>query len=341
MIRPSSPLTMLLSRHTRRRQFIALLGGAAAWPLAAWAQQPTMSVVGYLSSGSANGFATRLAAFRQGLQETGYSEGHSVAIEYRWAEGHNDRLPTLAAELVRRSVSVIAAIGGPAPALAAKSATAIIPIVFEMGADPVASGLVASLNRPDGNITGATSLNEEVGPKRLEILREFVVKAKTIALLVNPTNPNAEVVTRKLQAAARTLGVELHVLHASSEDDFDVVFAKMIQLRIGGHVSSNDPFFVSRSEQLVDLSLRHALPAIFQSREFAAAGGLVSYGGSVTEAHRQAGIYAGRIIKGEKPADLPVQQVTKTELVINLKTAKALGLDVPPTLLARADEVIE
>jgi putative ABC transport system substrate-binding protein len=300
-----------------------------------------MSVVGYLSSGSANGFATRLAAFRQGLQETGYSEGHSVAIEYRWAEGHNDRLPTLAAELVRRSVSVIAAIGGPAPALAAKSATAIIPIVFEMGADPVASGLVASLNRPDGNITGATSLNEEVGPKRLEILREFVVKAKTIALLVNPTNPNAEVVTRKLQAAARTLGVELHVLHASSEDDFDVVFAKMIQLRIGGHVSSNDPFFVSRSEQLVDLSLRHALPAIFQSREFAAAGGLVSYGGSVTEAHRQAGIYAGRIIKGEKPADLPVQQVTKTELVINLKTAKALGLDVPPTLLARADEVIE
>src|SRR5262245_42515570 len=207
-----------------------------------------------------------------------------------------------------------------------------------MGADPVASGLVASLNRPDGNITGATSLNEEVGPKRLEILRELVAKAKTV---VNPTNPNAEVVTRKLQAAARTLGVELHVLHASSEDDFDVVFAKMIQLRIGGLVSSNDPFFVSRSEQLVDLSLRHALPAIFQSREFAAAGGLVSYGGSVTEAHRQAGIYAGRIIKGEKPVDLPVQQVTKTELVINLKTAKALGLDVPPTLLARADEVIE
>ena len=207
-----------------------------------------------------------------------------------------------------------------------------------MGADPVASGLVASLNRPDGNITGATSLNEEVGPKRLEILRELVAKAKTV---VNPTNPNAEVVTRKLQAAARTLGVELHVLHASSEDDFDVVFAKMIQLRIGGLVSSNDPFFVSRSEQLVDLSLRHALPAIFQSREFAAAGGLVSYGGSVTEAHRQAGIYAGRIIKGEKPVDLPVQQVTKTELVINLKTAKALGLEVPPTLLARADEVVE
>jgi putative ABC transport system substrate-binding protein len=326
----------------RRREFITLLGGAAAvWPIAARAQQPAMPVIGYLSSGSANGFATRLAAFRQGLQETGYSEGHSVAIEYRWAEGHNDRLPALAAELVRRSVSVIAAIGGPAPALAAKSATAIIPIVFEMGADPVASGLVASLNRPDGNITGATSLNEEVGPKRLEILREFVVKAKTVALLVNPTNPNAEVVTRKLHAAARTLGVELHVLHASSEDDFDVVFAKMIQLRIGGLVSSNDPFFVSRSEQLVDLSLRHALPAIFQSREFAAAGGLVSYGGSVTEAHRHAGIYAGRIIKGEKPVDLPVQQGTKTELVINLKTAKALGLDVPPMLLARADEVIE
>ncbi len=330
-----------MSATMRRREFITLVGYAAvAWPLGAQAQ-PAMPVIGYLSSGSAKGFATRLVAFRQGLQETGYREGQSVAIEYRWAEGQNDRLPVLAADLVRRSVSVIAAIGGPTPALAAKSATARIPIVFEMGADPVASGLVASLSRPDGNITGATSLNEEVGPKRLEILRELVPTAKVVALLVNPTNPNAETVTRNLQVAARTLGLELHVLHASSERDFDIVFATLVQLRAGGLVVSNDPFFVSRSEQLVDLTLRHAFASIFKSREFAAAGGLMSYGGSVAEAHRQAGIYAGRIIKGEKPADLPVQQVTKTELVINLKTAKALRLEVPPTLLARTDEVIE
>ena len=326
----------------KRRAFITLLGGAAAgWPFTVAAQQAAMPVIGYLSSGSPKGFATRLAAFRQGLEETGYHEGESVAIEYRWAEGQNDRLPALAADLARRSVSVIAAIGGPAPALAAKSATARIPIVFEMGADPVASGLVGSLSRPDANITGATSLNEEVGPKRLEILRELVPTAKIVALLVNPSNPNAETVTRELQAAARTLGLELHVLHASSERDFDIVFARLVQLRAVGLVVSNDPFFVSGSEQLVDLTLRHAFAAIFQSREFAAAGGLMSYGGSVAEAHRQAGIYAGRIIKGEKPADLPVQQVTKTELAINLKTAKALGIDVPATLLARADEVIE
>ena len=244
-------------------------------------------------------------------------------------------------DLARRSVSVIAAIGGPAPALAAKSATARIPIVFEMGADPVASGLVGSLSRPDANITGATSLNEEVGPKRLEILPELAPTAKIVALLVNPTNPNAATVTRELQAAARTLGLELHVLHASSERDFDIVFARVVQLRAVGLVVSNDPFFVSRSEQLVDLTLRHAFAAIFQSREFAAAGGLMSYGGSVAEAHRQAGIYAGRIIKGAKPADLPVQAPTRYQLVINLKTAKALGLEVPATLLARADEVIE
>ena len=326
----------------KRREFITLLGGAAAgWPLTVGAQQAAMPVIGYLSSGSPKGFATRLAAFRQGLEETGYREGQNVAIEYRWAEGQNERLAASAADLARRSVSVIAAIGGPAPALAAKSATTRIPIVFEMGADPVASGLVASLSRPDGNVTGTTSLNEEVGPKRLEILHELVPTAKIVALLVNPTNPNAETVTRKLQAAARTLDLELHVLHASSEHDFDIVFARLAQLGAGGLVVSNDPFFVSRSEKLADLTLRHAFAAIFQSREFAAAGGLMSYGGSVTEAHRQAGIYAGRIVKGETPANLPVQQVTKTELAINLKTARTLGLNIPPTLLTRADEVIE
>jgi len=325
----------------RRREFITLLGGAAAWPLPLSAQQPAMPVVGFLNSASARGYAYAAAAFRQGLNEAGYVEGRNVAIEYRWAEDQYDRLPALAADLVRRSVSVIAAIGGPTPALAAKSATARIPIVFEMGADPVASGLVASLSRPDGNITGATSLNEEVGPKRLEILRELVPTAKVVALLVNPTNPNAETVTRNLQVAARTLGLELHVLHASSERDFDIVFATLVQLRAGGLVVSNDPFFVSRSEQLVDLTLRHAFASIFQSREFASAGGLMSYGGSVAESHRKAGIYTGRILKGEKPADLPVQQASKVELIINLKTAKALGLTVPLSLLGRADEVIE
>jgi putative tryptophan/tyrosine transport system substrate-binding protein len=324
-----------------RRMFVTFVGGAAIWPLAARAQQISVPVIGYLSSGSPKGFGTRLTAFRQGLHQTGYREGQSVAIEYRWAEGRNDRLPELAADLARRSVSVIAAIGGPAPALAAKSATASIPIVFEMGADPVALGLVASLSRPVGNITGTTSLNEEVGPKRLEVLRELLPRAKSIALLVNPANPNAETATRKLQDAARDLRFEMHLLNASSERDFDIVFASLLQLRVGGLVVSNDPFFVGRSEQLVELTLRHSVAAIFQSRDFATAGGLMSYGGSIAEAHRQAGIYVGRIITGEKPADLPVQQVTKTELVINVKTARALGLDVPPTLLARADEVIE
>jgi len=327
----------------RRRDFIVSIGGATAvlLPLAVRGQQRPLPMIGYLSSGSAKGFATRLAAFRQGLQETGYREGQSVAIEYRWAEGQNDRLPALAADLVRRSVSVIAAIGGPTPALAAKSATARIPIVFEMGVDPVASGLVASLSRPDGNITGATSLNVELGPKRLEFLRELVPAAKVFALLVNPTNPSAETVTRDLQATARTLGLELHVLHASSERDFDIVFATLGQLRAGGLVVSADPFFVGRSEQLIDLTLRHASAAIFQSRDFVAAGGLMSYGGSVAESHRQAGIYTGRILKGEKPVDLPVQQVTKFELVINLKTARTLGLEIPPKILALADEVVE
>src|SRR5712692_6607259 len=326
----------------RRRDCIVSIGGATAvlLPLAVRGQQRPMPVIGYLSSGSAKGFATRLAAFRQGLQETGYREGQSVAIEYRWAEEQNDRLPQLATELVRAGVTVIAAFG-PNAALAAKKITATIPIVFEMGVDPVASGLVASLSRPDGNITGATSLNVELGPKRLEFLRELVPTAKVVALLVNPTNPSAETVTRDLQATARTLGLELHVLHASSERDFDIAFATLGQLRAGGLVVSADPFFVSRSEQLIDLTLRHASAAIFQSRDFAAAGGLMSYGGSVAESHRQAGIYTGRILKGEKPVDLPVQQVTKFEFVINLKTARILGLEIPPKILALADEVIE
>ncbi len=327
--------------QVKRRDFITLLGGAVtAWPMAARGQQRPLPMIGYLSSGSAKGFATRLAAFRQGLQETGYREGQSVAIEYRWAEERNDRLPELAIELVRAGVTVIAAFG-PNAALAAKKTTATIPIVFEMGVDPVASGLVASLSRPDGNITGATSLNVELGPKRLEFLRELVPTAKVVALLVNPTNPSAETATRDLQATARTLGLELHVLHASSERDFDIVFATLGQLRAGGLVVSADPFFVSRSEQLIDLTLRHASAAIFQSRDFVAAGGLMSYGGSVAESHRQAGIYTGRILKGEKPVDLPVQQVTKFELVINLKTARTLGLEIPPKILALADEVVE
>jgi putative ABC transport system substrate-binding protein len=326
----------------RRRDFIVSIGGATAvlLPLAVRGQQRPLPMIGYLSSGSAKGFATRLAAFRQGLQETGYREGQSIAIEYRWAEEQNDRLPELAIELVRAGVTVIAAFG-PNAALAAKRTTATIPIVFEMGLDPVASGLVASLSRPDGNITGATSLNVELGPKRLEFLRELVPMAKVVALLVNPTNPSAETVTRDLQATARTLGLELHVLHASSERDFDIVFATLGQLRAGGLVVSADPFFVSRSEQLIDLTLRHACAAIFQSRDFAVAGGLMSYGGSVAESHRQAGIYTGRILKGEKPVDLPVQQVTKFELVINLKTARTLGLEIPPKILALADEVVE
>jgi putative ABC transport system substrate-binding protein len=323
-----------------RRKFIGLVSGAVVWPRTGRAQQPVIPLVGYLSSGSAKGFATRLAAFRQGLLETGYHEGQSVTIEYRWAEEQNERLPQLATELVRAGVTVIAAFG-PNAALAAKKTTATIPIVFEMGVDPVASGLIASLSRPDGNITGATSLNVELGAKRLEFLRELVPTAKIVALLVNPTNPSAESVARNLQATARTMGLELHVLHASSERDFDAAFGTLVQLRASGLVVSADPFFVSRSRQLVDLSLRHGCVAIFQSRDFAVAGGLMSYGGNVAESHRQAGIYTGRILKGEKPADLPVQQVTKFELVINLKAARTLGVKIPPKILALADEVIE
>jgi putative ABC transport system substrate-binding protein len=327
----------------QRREFITLLGGAAAaWPLAAVAQQPTMPVIGFVNVASPQGYARQLSAFLKGLSETGYVDGQNVTIEYRWAEGQNDRLPSFVADFVRRKVNVIAATSTPA-AIAAKASATTIPIVFETGADPIRLGLVPSLNRPGGNVTGATQANvEEVTPKRLQLLHELIPAVSVVALLVNPANPTlAETNTKEVQAAARTLGLELHVMNASTERDFDGVFAKLIQLRAGGLVIGGDAFFTSRPEQLAALTVRHAVPTIYQYREFAVAGGLLSYGADITESYRLAGNYIGRVLKGDKPADLPVQQVTKVELIINLKTAKALGLNVPNTLIGRADEVIE
>jgi putative ABC transport system substrate-binding protein len=325
------------------RELLAVLGGAAAaaWPLAARAQQAAMPVVGLLGSTMVQGYTTQLAAFRQGLSETGFVEGRDVAIEYRWAEDQYGRLPALAADLVRRQVAVIATMGGIAAALAAKAATSTIPIVFHGSLDAIKAGFVTSLNRPGGNMTGVVTLNVDTGPKRLELMHELLPTATTIGLLLNPSNPTVtETQSKDLLIAAHTLGLQLHILHASTEPDFDTAFTSLIQSRAGGLVIGSDGFFVSQSERLAALAVRHAVPAIFQYRTFAEAGGLASYGGSITD-YRVSGAYTGRILKGEKPADLPVQQATKVELIINLKTARALGLTIPPMVLARADEVIE
>jgi ABC-type uncharacterized transport system substrate-binding protein len=324
----------------KRRDFILLLGGAAAWPLAARAQS-AMQAVGFLGSDSPDQYVDRLRAFRQGLKEAGYIDGQNLAIEYRWAQGRNDQLPALAADLVRGQLAVIVASTTPS-VLALKAATKTIPIVFFIAGDPVALGLVASLNRPGGNFTGTTTLTLEVGSKWLQLLHEMVTKATTFALLVNPSSPElAEAQSRDLRVAAANLGVKIHVVQASTDRELETVFANVAELRADALVVSSDSFFFTRCELLAALAARHSIPTIFGFREFPAAGGLMSYGASVTDQHRTVGVYTGRILKGEKPADLPVQQATKVELTINLRTAKALGLEVPATILARADEVIE
>jgi len=343
MTEPPSPLRMLLSRHTKRREFITLLGGAAAvWPLAARAQQASLPVIGFLNSQSPEGYAERLRGFRQGLKDTGYVEGENVAIEYRWADGQIDRLPTLAAELVRRPVTVIVAPGNTAAALAAKAAATTIPIVFSVAEDPVRLGLVASLARPGSNLTGINFFNSELTAKRLELLRALVPAAVRVAVLVNPTEATtAETTLRDVEPSARAMKLQIQAHKASTSREIDAVFAAFVREQPDALFVAGNSFFNSRRVQLVHLASYHRVPATYGGRDYPDIGGLMSYGTNVRDAYRQIGVYTGRILKGARPADLPVMQSTKFELVINAQTARMLGLTVPPTLLSLADEVIE